>query len=120
MFVLFLRIRRPPRSTRTDTLFPYTTLFRSVDDDDLAVLDDIIGVELEHHDGLERLVDVMDDLGVLDIVAVVALEQARGLVQPLDMLGALLGQTDRLRLIVLLIILFAELVDKLVDADIAF
>src|SRR3546814_19363267 len=30
-FVLFffLMIRRPPRSTRTDTLFPYTTLFRS-------------------------------------------------------------------------------------------
>src|SRR3546814_17305509 len=26
---LFLMIRRPPRSTRTDTLFPYTTLFRS-------------------------------------------------------------------------------------------
>src|SRR3546814_16043337 len=25
----FFRIRRPPRSTRTDTLFPYTTLFRS-------------------------------------------------------------------------------------------
>src|SRR3546814_19395411 len=28
-FVFFLIIRRPPRSTRTDTLFPYTTLFRS-------------------------------------------------------------------------------------------
>src|SRR3546814_16444987 len=28
---LFLMIRQPPRSTRTDTLFPYTTLFRSVD-----------------------------------------------------------------------------------------
>src|SRR3546814_20021905 len=27
----FLIIRRPPRSTRTDTLFPYPTLFRSVD-----------------------------------------------------------------------------------------
>src|SRR3546814_4462675 len=27
----FLRIRRPPRSTRTDTLFPYTTLFRSLE-----------------------------------------------------------------------------------------
>src|SRR3546814_13723930 len=27
----FLMIRRPPRSTRTDTLFPYTTLFRSID-----------------------------------------------------------------------------------------
>src|SRR3546814_13712187 len=26
----FLMIRRPPRSTRTDTLFPYTTLFRSL------------------------------------------------------------------------------------------
>src|SRR3546814_14585482 len=30
LFLLFfLMIRRPPRSTRTDTLFPYTTLFRS-------------------------------------------------------------------------------------------
>src|SRR3546814_17403889 len=31
MILLFfvLMIRRPPRSTRTDTLFPYTTLFRS-------------------------------------------------------------------------------------------
>src|SRR3546814_20442068 len=33
MYVVFwclcLMIRRPPRSTRTDTLFPYTTLFRS-------------------------------------------------------------------------------------------
>src|SRR3546814_4605648 len=28
-------IRRPPRSTRTDTLFPYTTLFRSMSADDL-------------------------------------------------------------------------------------
>src|SRR3546814_18598019 len=26
----FLMIRRPPRSTRSDTLFPYTTLFRSL------------------------------------------------------------------------------------------
>src|SRR3546814_12633140 len=30
-FFFFLIIRRPPRSTRTDTLFPYTTLFRSQD-----------------------------------------------------------------------------------------
>src|SRR3546814_10793099 len=28
---VFLMIRRPPRSTRTDTLIPYTTLFRSID-----------------------------------------------------------------------------------------
>src|SRR3546814_11025686 len=36
----FLMIRRPPRSTRTDTLFPYTTLFRSV-------VQQHIGVEYE-------------------------------------------------------------------------
>src|SRR3546814_7305835 len=29
LYIFFLMIRRPPRSTRTDTLFPYTTLFRS-------------------------------------------------------------------------------------------
>src|SRR3546814_12933965 len=30
MYFFFLMLRRPPRSTRTDTLFPDTTLFRSV------------------------------------------------------------------------------------------
>src|SRR3546814_4412202 len=30
LLIFFLMIRRPPRSTRTDTLFPYTTLFRSL------------------------------------------------------------------------------------------
>src|SRR3546814_7666746 len=38
---LFLMIRRPPRSTLTDTLFPYTTLFRSGDD----------GLEWDVHQG---------------------------------------------------------------------
>src|SRR3546814_8027125 len=36
----FLMIRRPPRSTRTDTLFPYTTLFRSHGGVDRAVVAD--------------------------------------------------------------------------------
>src|SRR3546814_18777450 len=37
-------IRRPPRSTRPDTLFPYTTLFRSEDDaDELAADADLDG-----------------------------------------------------------------------------
>src|SRR3546814_17668378 len=35
--VFFLMIRRPPRSTRTDTLFPYTTLFRSLLDREYRV-----------------------------------------------------------------------------------
>src|SRR3546814_17285416 len=35
--VFFLMIRRPPRSTRTDTLFPYTTLFRSLQVEQAAI-----------------------------------------------------------------------------------
>src|SRR3546814_20556926 len=34
--MFFLMFRRPPRSTRTDTLFPYTTLFRSGERDTAA------------------------------------------------------------------------------------
>src|SRR3546814_9947255 len=45
MVFLFLMIRRPPRSTRTDTLLPYTTLFRSVD----IGLFVKAGHELHHH-----------------------------------------------------------------------
>src|SRR3546814_11956581 len=43
MCVFVLMIRRPPRSTRTDTLFPYTTLFRSavVDGEGMARLDEM-------------------------------------------------------------------------------
>src|SRR3546814_5405542 len=39
-FFFFLMIRRPPKSTRTDTLFPYTTLFRS--DNDASVTQDAL------------------------------------------------------------------------------
>src|SRR3546814_11538509 len=49
-FIFFLMIRRPPRSTRTDTLFPYTTLFRSqpasrgfqIDSAPLGIFDELI------------------------------------------------------------------------------
>src|SRR3546814_4449374 len=41
-------IRRPPRSTRTDTLFPYTTLFRSITRADLErLVEDLITRTLE-------------------------------------------------------------------------
>src|SRR3546814_17602407 len=43
--VFFLMIRRPPRSTRTDTLFPYTTLFRS--EVDMGALDGEIAAALD-------------------------------------------------------------------------
>src|SRR3546814_17264188 len=50
-------IRRPPRSTRTDTLFPYTTLFRS--DNSPGVLAQVAAAIAEAHsniDGVEYLV----------------------------------------------------------------
>src|SRR3546814_15174845 len=51
----FLMIRRPPRSTRTDTLFPYTTRFRSVAGAEVARE----GVE----DDQARLAEGADELG---------------------------------------------------------
>src|SRR3546814_5737028 len=52
IFVIFffLMIRRPPRSTRTDTLFPYTTLFRSDTAGLISVLvmAGLLG-DVEHH-----------------------------------------------------------------------
>src|SRR3546814_12610916 len=44
-------IRRPPRSTRTDTLFPYTTLFRSVTEDVTGAV------------GAERQLDLVEVFG---------------------------------------------------------
>src|SRR3546814_19013539 len=78
-------IRRPPRSTRTDTLFPYTTLFRSVtppfqlDDDNLSettrlthrVLD-LRRAPMQHNLMLRYRVSIevrkyLDGLGFIDI-----------------------------------------------------
>src|SRR3546814_14199798 len=70
-------IRRPPRSTRTDTLFPYTTLFRSFD----AIGQHVVTAapqtfDAMHHDGIaagtfdlrahgDQAVRQIDDLGPL-------------------------------------------------------
>src|SRR3546814_11860487 len=70
-------IRRPPRSTRTDTLFPYTTLFRShlVDAEAGAVEARIlrrdarlVGIEIRQGDQRHELagVDVEDGAGAAD------------------------------------------------------
>src|SRR3546814_16153108 len=66
LFVFFfLMRRRPPRSTRTDTLFPYTTLFRSVDiamqrarklaPEDFDRFDLILAMDQGHLEILQRL-----------------------------------------------------------------
>src|SRR3546814_11853276 len=53
-------IRRPPRSTRTDTLFPYTTLFRSADGGTPEVLKrspawfDAAGMTVEQHEAVSK------------------------------------------------------------------
>src|SRR3546814_8284813 len=66
MLFFFLMIRRPPRSTRTDTLFPYTTLFRSlagvgvlifVDEDifeAVLILFEHVAVRLQYHQHMEQ------------------------------------------------------------------
>src|SRR3546814_19035285 len=71
-------IRRPPRSTRTDTLFPYTTLFRSIGRDMRAVHRDlrleqrmgelveergaILRIDLDHREAIRSLI-VDEDAG---------------------------------------------------------
>src|SRR3546814_13744600 len=66
----FLMIRRPPRSTRTDTLFPYTTLFRSL----LlrGMIRSVFGLEHQAlhpaailHMRVENLVDIGEGLGMV-------------------------------------------------------
>src|SRR3546814_7510872 len=64
-------IRRPPRATRTDTLFPYTTLFRSMR---VAI---IIGEADEHRQllfALARTLAAAGLRGVLQIAALIAVE----------------------------------------------
>src|SRR3546814_20899193 len=48
----FLMIRRPPRSTRTDTLFPYTTLFRSYGNLGVIVVDEAHETSFKQEDGV--------------------------------------------------------------------
>src|SRR3546814_3836691 len=52
--MFFLMIRRPPRSTRTDTLFPYTTLVRSRPEPGEDARDPAGDVSEERHDPVER------------------------------------------------------------------
>src|SRR3546814_15753227 len=72
-FVCFLMIRRPPRSSRTDTLFPYTTLFRS----DIPVIlltardetvDRVVGLEAGADDYLGKPFDPRELLARIEAV----------------------------------------------------
>src|SRR3546814_12259612 len=96
VFFFFLMLRRPPRSTRTDTLFPYTTLFRS---DDLARLggveqahrapceDSAIALQIRGPGAVRYL--VRERLGDVDRVRVERLDQQRGAARAAVLFGFL-------------------------------
>src|SRR3546814_12670518 len=68
-------IRQPPRSTRTDTLFPYTTLFRS----DAAVAGGLDRFHAAHaHADVEAALFRARHLSLGRTAGATALEQARG------------------------------------------
>src|SRR3546814_20556454 len=56
-FFFFLMILRPPRSTRTDTLFPYTTLFRSAGRDVQRILGLLIFLGVRGADIADQVAD---------------------------------------------------------------
>ncbi len=91
-----------------------------VDDDDLAVLLDVVAVAQEQRVGLQRLIDVMDHVDVFDIVEIAGLQQP-GLSQPANHpLVASLGQRDRLLLLVEFVIALLEVWNKRIDVAVEF
>src|SRR3546814_10234170 len=80
--MFLLMIRRPPRSTRTDTLFPYTTLFRSP-----AEIERMAIVRLEHRKFKHFSRMLLQDVGNGDEVAerlahFLAIAEHHGVVDP--------------------------------------
>ncbi len=86
-----------------------------VDDDDLAVADDVVLVALEQRVGAQRLVDVVDGRDVLDVVEMFALEQTVRADRLLHLLHAGLGQRHGALLLVDLVVGFHQPGDVGVD-----
>src|SRR3546814_13241451 len=85
-------IRRPPRSTRTDTLFPYTTLFRSVllrkPENSRDLVQQIVSLNMQGealHDGRPLLrtygigAQILSDLGVRKMRVLSAPKRMQGI-----------------------------------------
>src|SRR3546814_3253118 len=79
-------IRRPPISTRTDTRFPYTTLFRS------ETLDDLNGSLGDSRDLLEMAAEEGDQGAVDDVAGEVA--RLRGILEKLEFRRMFSGEMD--------------------------
>src|SRR3546814_20870947 len=80
-------IRRPPRSTRTDTLFPYTTLFRSVRNREFVHTPRLVSRPLDRTD--DR---VADRFGYLGDLLGVEIEAERILPRHQPLLRRFIGQ----------------------------
>src|SRR3546814_7758049 len=95
-------IRRPPRSTRTDTLFPYTTLFRSVLDVGILARDhgERLGMHREHRAQLlERaLREGLRRSAVVSVVLPVRLRHAEVEVAVADAVDVVAGRSEEPRL----------------------
>ena len=89
-----------------------------VDDDDLAVADDVVLVALEELVGAQRLIDVMDERRVARLVERAFLHHADRAQQLLGVLVAGFGQIDGPLLLVELVIFARELRDDRVDGDV--
>src|SRR3546814_15854225 len=91
-------IRRPPRSTRTDTLFPYTTLFRS-GDDFVVVEDERLAKEVaQQRDAKRRETRLVNQAGnrMEDIMAQMG-EGSGQLSLPLNIKAEVQGSVQALR-----------------------
>ena len=96
---VFLGLQRLVQAFRIAAAFHHAA-GELVDDDDLAVLDDVVAVLLEQLVGLQRLVDVMHHRDVFDVVEIAGRQQARRAQQLHHLLVAGFGERDRFLLFV--------------------
>src|SRR3546814_3602198 len=88
IYFFFLMIRLPPRSTRTDTLFPYTTLFRSRGTHGIVETVVHVTVNSQHRPGfIEQRRQVADKGAVQTIAPVPRMCRARGNTMVRDQYG---------------------------------
>src|SRR3546814_1893140 len=90
-------IRRPPRSTRTDTLFPYTTRFRSIEGVVAAFVDVTGMVKFEQH--RDVLIAELNHRvkNMLMVVTSVAQQTIRATDSPADFYKSFLGRVQAMR-----------------------
>ena len=89
-----------------------------VDDDDLAVLDDVIRVALEQDMRAQRRIGVMDQGDVVDVVERAVVEQALLAHHRFQLFHAGFGEGDGARLFVLFEVIGGDVLQQLVDGDV--